>query len=477
MTIRQFFAILRARWTLALPVFLSIVVIVVGLSLIWPKKYSGIASVVVDIKPDPVTAMAYPGVVSPSFMNTQVDILTSDRVTQRVIKNLRLAENPQIQAQWREATSGEGTVEGWLGDSLQKNLDVKPSRESNVITVTYKGADPRFAAGLANAYIQAYIDTTLEMRVNPARQYSTFFDQRLKEARDALEQSQSKLSAFQRANGLVATDERFDVESARLTELSTQVVALDALASESSSRQAQANGASSDKLQDVLNNALVAGLKADIARNEAKLKELNSRYGDNHPAVIEAKANHAELKARLDSEVRRVTGGVTVTNSINRQRAAEARAELEAQRAKVLKLKATRDEAQVLARDVDNAQRAYDALQARLTQSSLESQTTQSNVYALTVAQPPTEPSSPRLLLNTLLSIFIGGLLAIAAAVAREMSDRRVRSGTDIMPALGLPVLGTLPNGLKNRSALRRRSSLLEQRVLGRLPGAASKGA
>ena len=63
------------------------------------------------------------------------------------------------------------------------------------------------------------------------------------------------------------------------------------------------------------------------------------------------------------------------------------RAALEAQRAKVLRMKAVRDEGLVLVRDVENAQRAYDAVLARFTQTSLESQTTQSNVNVLTAGR------------------------------------------------------------------------------------------
>ena len=56
--------------------------------------------------------------------------------------------------------------------------------------------------------------------------YSTFFDARSKAARDQLEQTQNRLSAFQKERGIIANDERFDVENARLNELSQQIVAL-----------------------------------------------------------------------------------------------------------------------------------------------------------------------------------------------------------------------------------------------------------
>lgn len=465
MTFGQFLAILRARWWVVLLVLGLTVGTTLAISLLLPKQYKASASVVLDFKPDPLSAAIYGGMAPPALMATQVDIIKSDRVAQRVVRNLKLNENPQIRQQWQEETQGQGSIEVWLGTLFQRNMDVEPSRESSVITVSYKAADPRFASGLANAFVQAYVDTALELRVDPARQYSTFFEGRAKEARDALERAQNRLSSYQKDNGIIATDERLDVENTRLNELSSQLTLLQALAAESSSRQTQAQGGQGERLQEVLNNPIVGQLKADLNRAEARLQELSTRYGDSHPMVQEAKASSQELRTRLDAETRRVTSGVTVSNSINRQREAEIRASLESQRAKVLRMKAVRDEGLVLLRDVENAQKAYDVVQQRFTQTNLESQTTQSNVNVLTQATPPIKPSSPRIVLNVVLAFIGGMLLAIGAAMALELRDRRVRNIDDVATTLGLPVIGALPKpGSKLLPG--NRTSAMQQRLL-----------
>ena len=475
MTLANFLAIVRARLWLLLVIMGVTVVTAVVVSFLLPKKYLAVASVVVDAKPDPVSAMIYPGLASPAFMATQVDVLSSDRVALRVVRDLKLTENPDIRQQWQDATDGQGTVEQWLSDSLQKSLDIQPSKESNVILVTYKAPDPRFAAALANAFVQAYIATTLELRVDPAKQYNNFFDDRAKAARAALEAAQTRLTNFQRQNGIVVNDERLDVEMARLSELSTQLVTFQALTAESSSRQAQAAGASADRLQEVLNNPVIGQLKSDLNRSETRLQELSTRYGDNHPQVVEARANIAELRSRVDAETRRVSGGATVANTINRQREADTRAALEAQRAKVLKLKSMRDEGSVLLRDLESAQRAFEGVSARLTQSGLESQSTQSNVNVLSQAVAPIRPSSPNILLNTALSIVVGLVLGIGIALLLELRDRRVRGVEDVMQALKLPILGVMPKPGTRRSGPQRLLGM-EQRVLGNNM-APSKGA
>lgn len=444
MSVAQFFVILRARWWVCLLVLATCVAVTVGVSKRMAKQYKASATVVADVKPDPVSTLS--GVATTSiFMATQVDVITSERVALRVVRNLKLTENSQLREEWMQATKGAGSLEHWLADTYRRSLEVKPSRESNIITVSYTAQDPRFAAGMANAFVQAYLDIALELRVSPARQYAAFFDVRSKEAREALETAQTKLSNFQRENKLVANDERLDIETTRLNELSSQLVGMQALTSDSSSRQAQASGASAEKMQEVLANPVVNGLKADISRTDARLQEVSSRLGDNHPQVIELRAVLSDLRRKLDAETRRVTGGVTVSADINRRRESELRASLEAQRAKVLRLKAVRDEAAVLQRDVENAQRALDAVTMRLTQTNIESQTTSSNVYMLAQASPPAAHTSPNVMRNAFMATLAGTLLGIAVCLLWELLDRRVRTVEDAIALVGLPILAVMP--------------------------------
>lgn len=444
MSFAQFLSILRARWWIVLGFTAFALAAAMAITYKLPKQYTATASVVIDIKPDPVSAAVYGG-IPPGFMASQVDIIRSPRVSQRVVRNLRLAENPIVREQWLEDTGGGGTVEQWLATSLTKRMDVVPSRESSVISLSYNAPDPKFAAALANAFVEAYVQTALELRVDPARQYASFFDSRAKAARDALEEAQSRLSAFQRQNGIVVSDERLDVETARLNELSSQLVAIQAMASDSSSRRAQATAGSGDKLQEVLNNPLVAQLRADLGRSEARMQELSSRFGDNHPQVIEQRAAITELRSRLDIETKRVTGGVTVTANIQRQRESELRAALEAQRTRVGKLKAVRDEGSVLVRDVENAQRAFDAISQRLNQTNMESLNTQSNIYVLAQASAPWRPSSPIPILNAIVALATGLVLGISLALVLELRNRRLRTLEEVPAVLGLPVIGLLP--------------------------------
>lgn len=442
MSLNQLLAILYARKWIALAIFLITVTTTVAISLLLPKQYTAEASVVLDVKsPDPIMGMVLPGMMSPAYMGTQIEVIQSERVARKVINNLKLNSIQSLREDWVADTKGEGDFDAWLTDLIQRRLTVKPSRESNVITLAYSAVDPRFAAALANAFVDAYISTDVELRVEPARQYTTMFETQTRQLKERLAEAQTKLSAFQKDKGIIATDERLDVETQRLNELSSQLVALQAMTAETISRDAQASSSS----QEVLNNALVSSLKADLSRNETRLKELLARYGDAHPAVVEQKATVKELGQRIEAETSRVTRSVGINKTVALSREAQLRLALDEQRAKIMRFKAHRDEAAVLVRDVENAQRAYDTMQLRLNQTALESKTNQTNIAILQSASAPIDHSSPKLLLNTALSLVMGAILGIGCALLLELRRRRLLTEEDILQDLNTPVIGIMP--------------------------------
>jgi len=224
-------------------------------------------------------------------------------------------------------------------------------------------------------------------------------------------------------------------------------------------------------MQEVLSNPMVTTLSSDLARQEAKLHELGQRYGDQHPQVVELKANIKELRSRLNAERSRITGSLSVNNTVNEGRLQSVRDALAAQRTKVLQMKSLRDEAAVLQRDVENAQRVYDAGFAKLKQSTLESQATQTNVSVLKTASAPPFPSSPRIKLNVTVALLLGTALALATAIFRERRDWRLRNDSDVFEVMKQPLLGVLPDGRRAQLTSGSRSlRSVAERVLGRPP-------
>lgn len=463
MTLQQFLLILWARRKLVVVTFFAIVLGTAAVNLLLPEEYTASTAVLVDVKsPDPVAGVILPGLMAPGYMATQVDIINSDRVALRVVKALRMDENPAIKEQWQEATQGRGQIAPWLAALLQKKLEVKPARESNIINIDYSGASPAFATTLANAFAQAYIDVNLELRVEPARQSALWFDSQMKQYRERLDKAQAALSDYQQKSRIVATDERLDYETQKLNELSTQLTVAQAQGTDSSSKRKSGNA---DTLPEVMQSGLVSQLKGDIARLEARLKEMAGNLGENHPQYQRSSAELAELKSKLEVEIGKITSSINTAGSISRQKGSELLQSIEAQKAKILELKKQRDEISLLAREVESAQRAYEAVSQRTTQTRLESQSVQTNVSVLNPATEPLRASKPKLLRNLLIAVFLGTLAGVGIALALELLSRRVRSPEDLTEALDLPVLAVLEPERADRGWRR-----FWQRLPGRLP-------
>ncbi|MBI5750784.1 MAG: chain length determinant protein EpsF [Hydrogenophilales bacterium] len=451
MNFTQLLLILKARYRIVLFALLVTVSTTLIVSLLLPQSYNATTTLVVDFKGvDPLSGLMQPAQLMPGYIATQTEIIKSHNVALKVVEALKMTQSPVVREQFAEATGGEGDIRDWLADRMLRALEVQPSRESTLIQVEYKGADPQFAATVANAFAQAYIQTNLELRVEPARLTTTWFDAQIKQLRDNLEQAQAKLSAYQKEQGVVASDERIDVETARLAELSSQFVVAQAQTYDSVSRRNQSHEA----LADVMNNPMVQGLKADLARSEIKLSEMESKFGKNHPQYQRLQTEVDTLRGKLDTEIKTATQTVSTTARLSQQRESDFRGALAAQKARVLSTKQKRDEMSVLLRDVENAQQLFDQATRRNGQTRLESQTTHTDIAVLNPAVPPAKPSSPKILLNLMASLVLGGFLGLGLGFLMEMIDRRIRSEQDLVEALDIPVLGVLSGGESKRRRL-----------------------
>jgi len=194
----------------------------------------------------------------------------------------------------------------------------------------------------------------------------------------------------------------------------------------------------------VMQNPLINNLKADIARLESKLQESNINLGKNHPQTIRTESELASLKVQLAAETRKVSNSIGTSFTVGKQKEKELLEAIETQKARVLGLAKQNDEISVLKRDVESAQRAFEGVSVRSSQTRLESLSVQTNAVVLNPAAGPTDPSKPKVFLNVLVSIFVGTLLGVGFALMLELGNRRVRSEEDLVEALDLPVLASI---------------------------------
>jgi polysaccharide biosynthesis transport protein len=429
-------------------------------SYLQPNSYVASVQVVIDLKsPDPIAGVVFPGQLMPSYVATQVDIIKSRRVAGRVVDTLKLAENPIAKADFekkaRSGTPSSGSLRDNLSDFLLKTLEIKPSKESSVLSISFTGSDPKFSATVANAFAKAYIDTTLSMRSVPAKESAVWFDSQTQVLRETLDKSQKKLSGYQRSNGIISGDERFDTENARLQELSSQLSVLTAQTVDSEKRQSNAaeaqNKGSSGQVQEILSNSLIQSIKADMGRIESRLQERLSVLGSGHPDIVKLEQELAAIKSKLKTEEAGIVGSLDKGLKINQQRLIELKAAYERQRSKVLSIKQSRDELNMLQRETDAAQRAFDSVSGRLTQSNLESQVIQTNVAILNAAIAPNDASSPLPFRNSTFAAILGLLVGLGGALLLENLSRKIRILGDLEVRTKRPIIGVIPALPSNR--------------------------
>lgn len=440
MSIAQFFSILRARWFAAFLILLTTLALAAAWVMLRPTQYTARTAVLVDVRTDPVGGSSQ-AMFAPTYLATQIDIVRSERVAQRVAQTLGLDRSPEVVRQWQEATQGRGSPGTWIARELQGSLEVKPARETSIISIAWTGPSAEEAKRIVDAFAQAYLDTSLELKTEPARRYAVWFEEQLAASRKNMEQAQAKLSQYQQRAGIVADNQGLDFETARLNDISAQLTVVQGQTTESQSKR----GASSDTVADVMQSPLINALKTDILKLEAKIQESSSNLGPGHPQMVRSQAELSALRSKLASETARITSSIDTAYRVGMNRERELRASLAAQKARVLAINKQRDEHGVLRRELESAQRAYETLAASTAQAKLQSLTNQTNVMRLAPADEPLTPSGPSARQVLLIAAIGGLLLAIAGALLLELARRRVRSVMDLSVATGLPVLAALP--------------------------------
>jgi polysaccharide biosynthesis transport protein len=447
MNFDQFIRALAARRKLFWTVFGSVLGLGILITLVWPTTYLGEASVVVDWKDsDTVTGQVLPMQLPAVLVATQVDIIRSHNVAAKVVDKLNLVKDPEWRAKYE--AHGEGAIRDWIAEMLLKHLDVKPSREGNTINIYYPASDRDAAAAYTNAFADAYVRTNLELKADPARRQSAWFDEQLQVLRHAFEAAQRRLSEYQRAQDIVGKDERLDIENAKLTDINTALVTAQGAVYDAQTRLRQASAALArnklEEVPDILGNPLLQTIKVDLTRAQGNFAQVAQHFDRNHPQYASAAAQVAELQSKLRSEIDSAMGSFSQSAQLAERRANELQRALDQQKERILGLKRRHDELDVLNHEVERTQRAYDDASQRASALRLEGQLNQSNIAILETAFPPVKQARPKLILWPLIAFVLAVISGLAAVLRKELKDRRVRASIDLTAA-GIELLVELP--------------------------------
>ncbi len=415
--------------------------------------YTSMASVVLDTKLTPPS----PGTVSsdmtidPAVVDSQVEILKSDKIALDVVDRLKLTKDPEfvggktsfVRALIDRVTAiFEPGVEGSVradprqaaAAALGRKVKVTRAGRSILAEITATSLDPVKAAAIANAVAEAYIQDQLSSRMEASQRTTDWMQRRLAEVRERLDAANAALAAH-RAGEAGGQAEAAKSESgvARAERQGSRSGAADALT----------------RAQGDLDRS--AQLRAAVSQGNPGTETLDQidRLGDPALSKLVADQRGAALGA---AAIRILVGGLDARIEAQRKAvaAAELRATLLDKQIQDLQSDASKTEdsrERALERAAQDAQSNYEALQNRVMRVSafLQQQSMPvTEARIVTTALPPLAKSAPKSSLIVLLGL-IGGLGAgVAAAFLRDAFDRRVRWSQQITHELGQPFLGTL---------------------------------
>ncbi|SFV17036.1 chain length determinant protein EpsF [Pseudoduganella namucuonensis] len=449
MNFTQLALILKARAKIICLIFTITLAATLAALAVMPKTYKASTALILNYKgADPLTGNVSPGQLASGYLSTyqatQIEIIKSPSVAMRVVQDLNLVQSPAFLEAYARAYKGlpdKAAFREWICQSIIKKLQVKPSKESSVINIAYENADAKLAAAIANGFADAYRKHNIALEVGPSRDAELYFQEQLKTARDLLGSALAKMTKFQVDNGVVNLDRQGDVESLRLNELSSQLVAAQAQLMEAVSRRDQLRTGLAQESPDVTNNALIQNLKIDLSKATVKLHALSEKFATDHPVSMAMQAEVASIQSELKAQVAVASHAIANNASILARREQTLSAAVANQKTRVLDLSKKHAELAVLAKEVETAQRIYDAVSQRLAQTRIQAQSNQSDVAVLTPAKVPTQASTPATT-GALATAAIAGLtLGIVVAFASELRDRRILSSMDFEQLMGLPVL------------------------------------
>jgi len=288
MNFRLFLAIVRARFMIIV-LTLAITVAAAGLlTALAPRKYQAATFLLFNFKENnPFDTTILPAQLASSYLQTQLDVIRSQNVALKVVDQLEMTTKPGWKQAYAQAGIKTTPLRDWIAAQLLSNLLVEPlPNSSHVVSVSYEALNAVDSARIANAFAQAFVTTTLELRLEPARRNAAWFDEQLKVLKKRVQDAHTRVTEFQVGKGIVALDEKLAAENQRLDDISKKLI------------------------------------DAQMATDDARSRQL----GENHPDYIAALQRQSALSKSFDAQRRLVLQIKSQRDQLN-ELSAEADAE------------------------------------------------------------------------------------------------------------------------------------------------------
>ncbi len=391
------------------------------------------------------------------FIPTQTRLMTSREVAERAVKRLNLLENPEFGGRrtrmpWNRNGIVTPAISRVAGE-LQRYIEVRPIRGTNLVELAYTAHSPQMAADVANALCDAYIDWNLESKFEVVGQASRFLTTQVEQLKNEIDQKEAQLQTYGRSKDIISADPQTNATLQNLESLNKEYAdaVADRVAKEAKFHEVQT--ARPDTIADTLSNGVVAGLRADISRLEREYADKLTLYRPEWPGMIQLKSqidktrqNLTTVTAETVAKVRDVARSEYLT-ALRREESLKS--VLQGQKSEAMNLKSNEIEYTNLRVEVDTKRALLDTLLKRQAETELTSRLRGerlSNIRVVDRALPPETRFKPSYKANGMLGILFGAALGLGLAFLFEYLDRSIRNADQVESFLRLPALGVIPS-------------------------------
>ena len=441
----------KRRWTI-----LTTALVVTTLVAIYTFKekpvYRATAEVEVDSETPSVQSVnsVYQEVpTDPTFLQTQLDVLTSGNLAWQTIEQLKLdrepAFNPPRSGQPAELAVTAAAQKGRLIGRFGSSLDVELVQGSRMIKVSFESTDPRLAAGVANALVNNYREYNFNAKYDATRQASGWMSEQLNELKGKVEQSQEALVNYERAHSIVNISGKENIEDQRLADLNQGLTAAqnDLAGKESLYQLVKANPG---KVGLVAEDGLLQNMEEKYADLKTQYVDALGQYGPNFPKVVRLRNQISEIQSLIEQERAR-----TVERISHNYQAALGRVRLlgdsvAREKQTVGNLNQLMIQYGLLKHDFDTNQQLYDSLLSKVKDAAVSAGLRANNIHLVDAALAPSAPVRPRRGQNIAIGLIVGLVLGTTLAFLQDVMDTSIKTAEDVERSIAQPVLGVIPS-------------------------------
>ncbi len=471
--LRSLLTTLRRHRKLFFIVMASVVVLGILATALQTRRYLASVQVVLNTNEDSVapksageTAALPP---SQDIADTEAEVMRSRELAIAVAQSLNLYQDPAFNPLLGRHEGALHRVARTLGivgsskpivttpedvrraviDALLSGLTVQRVGLTYAFNIQITTTNPVDAQRIANEYAKQYTQVYLITKRSNDSAATSFLSQRLGQLRDQAQADTARVQQYRIANNLLSTSGASLTEQ-EISTYNEQVAAARAQAAEDQARLSTARaqlrgGSKGDDVGEALNSSVVGALRARRAEVGGRLASLQARYGDLYPDVAKTRGELADVDAQISAEIKRVISNLEAKATVSRDRLDSIESSLGSARGQL----ASNNRAMVglddLQRRAEASQQLYDSYLARYKETGAQEGTERPEARVTSYADLPTHPVSPKVALNLLLAVIIGGALGLAATFFAEMLYAGLTTATDVETLIGIRCLGSIP--------------------------------